>query len=76
MIISWQLFEKGQDLQTSPVFDHSNKKGPIFVWLLSLYSVAILPFWGHPDLDLSLSVCKEDDLLVCWSILLQIDGDL
>ena len=29
-----------------------------------------------PDLALPYSVFKEVDLLVCWSILLKIDGDL
>ena len=35
-IISWYLFEKGQDLQTSPFFVHSKERAPTLVWLLSM----------------------------------------
>ena len=35
-----------------------------------------MPLYGHPELALHYSVCKEVDLFVCWSILLKIDGDL
>ena len=33
----------------------------------------ILPLWSQPDLALPYSVCQEVDVLVCWSILFEID---
>ena len=51
-------------------------KGPTLFWLLSLSSVAILAFWGHPDLVPPYDLCLEVDLLVCWSILLKIEPEL
>ena len=51
-------------------------KEPTFFWLLSLSSVDILAFWGHPDLVPPYGLCLEVDLLVCWSILLKIEPEL
>ena len=51
-------------------------KGPTLFWLLSLSSVDILAFWGHPDLVPPYDLCLEVDLLVCWSILLKIEPEL
>ena len=52
------------------------EKGPTLFWLLSLSSVDILAFWGHPDLVPPYGLCLEVDLLVCWSILLKIKPEL
>ena len=61
---------------TSLVFDVAKGKGPTLFWLLSLSSVDILAFWGHPDLVPPYGLCLEVDLLVCWSILLKIKPEL
>ena len=57
------------------MFDVAKGKGPTLFWLLSLSSVDILAFWGHPVLVPPYGLCLEVDLLVCWSILLKIEPE-
>ena len=52
-----KLSEKGQDSQTSLVYDINTLKTSRLVLLISVASVDILPFLGHRDLDLRYSVC-------------------
>ena len=58
------------------VLDVAKGKGPTLFWLLSLSSVDILAFWGHPDLVPPHDLCLEVDLLVCWSMLLKLEPEL
>ena len=54
---NYKLSEKGQDSQTFLVYDNITRKTSRLVRLISVASVDILPFLGHPDLDLPYSVC-------------------
>ena len=56
--------------------DDAKGKGPTLFWLLSLSSVDISAFCGHPDLVPPYGLCLEVDLLVFWSILLKIEPEL
>ena len=44
-------------LQTFLVYDHTTRKGPELIWLLSVSSMDFLPVLGHRGLGSPYSVC-------------------